>query len=213
MGSGGVGRCGTGLRRPRAPPPSAEPVGTQSGQPPDVEPSLANFSHAAIREALTKARNLVAERVTAEAAVADAQKARPAAHGVKVGEPLPTLAEYYRGGIRFVVEPGSAFAYSNHGFATLGQIVEDVWGMPLDCYLRAHIFEPLGMTDTDLVRSVFEKSRLATGYDLGPSGAKAVTDREWVTRGAEPPTLGAVGAIPKGREVAQIGGDLGRGRA
>ena len=32
--------------------------------------------------------------------------------------------------------------YTNHGFATLGQIVEDVSGQPLDRYLREHIFEP-----------------------------------------------------------------------
>src|SRR5579884_4042390 len=48
---------------------------------------------------------------------------RPAIYSVKVGEPMPSLAEYYRGGLRLVVEPGSAFAYSNHGFATLGQII------------------------------------------------------------------------------------------
>src|SRR6266536_3564343 len=79
--------------------------------------------------------------------------ARPAVHSVRAGERLPSLAEYYRGGLRLVVEPGSAFAYSNHGFATLGQIVEDVSGISLERYLRVHIFEPLGMADSDLVRS------------------------------------------------------------
>ncbi|HSL34773.1 MAG TPA: serine hydrolase domain-containing protein [Candidatus Limnocylindrales bacterium] len=108
---------------------------------------------------------------------------RPAIHSVKVGDPLPPLAEYYRGGLRSVVEPGTAFAYSGHGFATLGQIVEDVSGAPLDGYLREHIFEPLGMTDTDLIRTGRVESRLATGYDLGPSGARPVIDREWVGLG------------------------------
>jgi CubicO group peptidase (beta-lactamase class C family) len=110
--------------------------------------------------------------------------ARPAVHSVKIGERLPTLAEYYRGGLRLAVEPGTAFAYSNHGFATLGQIVEDVSGMPLERYFREHIFEPLGMTDTDLVRSKRVESRLATGYDVGGGAATAVTDRDWVGRGA-----------------------------
>jgi len=109
--------------------------------------------------------------------------ARPSLHSVKVGEPMPSLAEYYRGGLRLVVEPGSAFAYSNHGFATLGQIIEDVSGMPLERYLREHIFEPLGMADSDLVRSNLVASRLATGYVLGPSGARAVPDREWIGAG------------------------------
>jgi CubicO group peptidase (beta-lactamase class C family) len=110
--------------------------------------------------------------------------ARPAAYGVRVGRPLPTLADYYRGGLRSVVEPGTAFAYTNHGFATLGQIVEDVSGSSLDRYLREHIFEPLGMTDTSVIRSDVPQSCLAIGYDIGPTGAKAVTDREWVTTGA-----------------------------
>jgi CubicO group peptidase (beta-lactamase class C family) len=103
---------------------------------------------------------------------------------VKVGQPLPSLAAYYRGGLRLEAEPGTRFRYGNHGFATLGQLVEDVAGTPLDRYLREHIFERLGMADTDLVRSELVKSRLATGYSLRSNGAKAVTERELVTAGA-----------------------------
>jgi CubicO group peptidase (beta-lactamase class C family) len=99
---------------------------------------------------------------------------------------VPTLAEYYRGGLRLVVEPGTTFTYTDHGFATLGQIVEDVSGKPLDRYFREHIFEPLGMADTDLLRSELVRSRLATGYDLRSGGPKAVTDRRWVTAAASP---------------------------
>ena len=99
-------------------------------------------------------------------------------------ERLPSLAEYYRDGLRVVVEPGTAFAYSNHGYATLGQIVEDVSGMPLERYFRERIFEPLGMADSDLVRSDRVASRLATGYVLGRRGAKAVPDRDWIGAGA-----------------------------
>jgi CubicO group peptidase (beta-lactamase class C family) len=109
---------------------------------------------------------------------------RPAHLSVRFGEPLPSLAEYYRDGLRIVVEPGSAFAYTNHGFATLGQIVEDVSGLPLERYFRERIFEPLGMTDTDLVRSERLAARLATGYVLGRNGAKPVPDRDWTGRGA-----------------------------
>ena len=64
-----------------------------------------------------------------------------------------SLAEVYQGGLHLVAEPGTRHTYSNHGFATLGQIVEDVSGEPLDRYVREHIFEPLGMADTDLLRS------------------------------------------------------------
>ncbi|HEX7023249.1 MAG TPA: serine hydrolase domain-containing protein, partial [Gemmatimonadales bacterium] len=109
---------------------------------------------------------------------------RPAVYSVEAGAPMPPLAEYYRDGLRVVVEPGTAFAYTNHGFATLGQIVEDVSGMPLRRYFREHIFEPLGMANSDLVRSERLASRLAKGYALGTNGAKAVPDRDWITAGA-----------------------------
>src|SRR5688500_14629918 len=57
-------------------------------------------------------------------------------------ERLPTLAEFYRGGIRLHGEPGTTFTYTNHGFATLQQIVEDVSGIPFDRYLCERILEP-----------------------------------------------------------------------
>ncbi len=99
-------------------------------------------------------------------------------------DPMPTLAEHYRHGIPLNTEPGTTFTYTNHGFATLQQVVEDVSGEPFDRYLRTHIFEPLGMADTDLLRDERFTSRLATGYVLGRSGPKPVIDRAWVTAGA-----------------------------
>jgi CubicO group peptidase (beta-lactamase class C family) len=103
---------------------------------------------------------------------------------VKVGRPLPSLAEYYRGRLRIAADPGTRFVYGNHSPATLGQLVEDVSGQSLAGYFREHIFEPLGMADSDLGRSDRVRSRLATGYDLGANGPKAVPDREFVTAGA-----------------------------
>ena len=105
---------------------------------------------------------------------------RPPHLSVEFGTRLPSLAQYYRDGLRVVVEPGSAFAYSNHGYATLGQIVEDVTAIPLDRCFRERIFDPLGMADSDLVRSDRIASRLATGYAFGSHGAKAVADRDWI---------------------------------
>jgi CubicO group peptidase (beta-lactamase class C family) len=115
---------------------------------------------------------------------------------VRLGRPVPSLAEYYRGGLRLDAEPGTRFMYTNHGFATLGQIVEDVSGKPLDRYFREHIFEPLGMTSTDLVRSERVRAHLATGYELRSNGARAVTDYEVVT-------VGAGGAYSTARDMAR----------
>ena len=100
------------------------------------------------------------------------------------GRPLPSLAEYYRDGLRIVHPPGTTFAYTNHGFATLGQIVEDVTGMSLAAVYRERIFQPLGMEDTDLVRSERIAARLATGYTFGRHGAEPVPDRDWIGAGA-----------------------------
>src|SRR5512132_1089816 len=93
------------------------------------------------------------------------------------------LAAYYRGGLPVEVEPGTKWVYSNHGFAALGQIVEDVSGQPLDRYLRDRIFDPLGMARTDLIRSERVRPDLATGYVLRSGGLKEVADREVPTPG------------------------------
>lgn len=53
-----------------------------------------------------------------------------------VGQPVPTLAEFYRERLWLVAEPGTTFTYTNHTFAALGQIVEDITGQPLDRYFR-----------------------------------------------------------------------------
>jgi CubicO group peptidase (beta-lactamase class C family) len=124
--------------------------------------------------------------------------ARPAELSVRVSERMPSLADYYAGGLRVAAEPGSAFQYTNHGFATLGQIVEDVTGVPRERYFRERLFEPLGMTMTDLVRSERIASRLATGYAFGRRGPQPVPDREWICR------LGAGGIYSTPRDVGRF---------
>jgi CubicO group peptidase (beta-lactamase class C family) len=124
---------------------------------------------------------------------------------------LPTLAEFYRGALRLAVEPGTIWAYTDHGFATLGQIVEDVSGQPLDLYLRENVFDPLGMVTSDLLRSDRVKARLAKGYTLGSKGAKALTDRQGVTAAA-----GSIYSTPRDMArylAALLGGGSAGGRA
>jgi CubicO group peptidase (beta-lactamase class C family) len=102
---------------------------------------------------------------------------------VEFGQRVPTLAEFYRGKLHLVAEPGAMHIYSNHGFATLGQIVEDVSGEPLDRYFRGHIFEPLGMEQTDLLRSERVRGRLATEYALRSHGPRPSRDHDLITAG------------------------------
>jgi CubicO group peptidase (beta-lactamase class C family) len=107
--------------------------------------------------------------------------------GVRLGAPVPRLADYYAKGLRVEVPPGTKWAYANHGFATLGQIVEDVSGEAFETYLRENILDVLGMRSTDLVRSDRVRAQLATGYRLRQRGLKGVKDREIV--------VGPAGAI------------------
>lgn len=96
---------------------------------------------------------------------------RPAlGSGVQAARLLP-LGVYYRRGLPQEIQPGTKWVYSNHGFAALGQIVEDVTGQTLADYLREHVFDPLGMEHTDLVRSDRVRPGLATGYVMRPPRA------------------------------------------
>jgi CubicO group peptidase (beta-lactamase class C family) len=120
---------------------------------------------------------------------------------VKLGRAVPSLADYYEGGLPVLTEPGTRFTYTDHGFATLGQIVEDVSGTRFDRHMRDHVFTPLGMGDTDLVRSERWRSRLATGYTLGSGGAKTISDYELVT-------VGGGGAYSTTRDMARYAAAL-----
>jgi len=141
-------------------------------------PASPGFRPVTLRHLLTHSGGVRAVR-------APSDLLRPAlGWGTPAGRPVPSLAEYYRDGLRIDTEPGSKWAYSNHGFGTLGQIVEDVTGMPLGRYLREHVFGPLGIQHSDLVRSGRVRARLATGYQLRSRGLRAVPDYENVPAGA-----------------------------
>jgi uncharacterized protein YbbC (DUF1343 family) len=44
--------------------------------------------------------------------------------------------------------PGARYRYSDIGYLWLGEIVRRVAGQPLDAFVRAHVFTPLGMRET-----------------------------------------------------------------
>jgi CubicO group peptidase (beta-lactamase class C family) len=100
--------------------------------------------------------------------------------GAKPGEPPPTLHEYYARPLRTAVEPGTKWAYANHGFALLGLIVEDLRGRPFPAVMRERIFEPLGMEHSDFERTPRVRERLAVGYQPARKGFKPVKDLEIV---------------------------------
>jgi CubicO group peptidase (beta-lactamase class C family) len=74
--------------------------------------------------------------------------------------PVP---EVYPNGITIDVAPGTKWAYANHGFALLGEIVRRLEGEPhIDAVLRRRIFEPLGMAGADCLDR--PHPNLTTGY-------------------------------------------------
>ena len=66
-------------------------------------------------------------------------------------------------------EPGTGWNYSNSGFLLLGVVAEKVSGQPLDQYLKASIFGPLGLNDTRLDNLAEIVPDRASGYDKAPT--------------------------------------------
>ncbi|HEX8154724.1 MAG TPA: serine hydrolase domain-containing protein, partial [Thermoanaerobaculia bacterium] len=60
--------------------------------------------------------------------------------------PNDVISRWMKEGIPFSTTPGTAYEYSNYGFAILGQIIERVSGQSYPAYVREHILLPLGMT-------------------------------------------------------------------
>jgi CubicO group peptidase (beta-lactamase class C family) len=66
--------------------------------------------------------------------------------------------------------PGSAYHYSNSGYAVLALVVEATSGIPFARFLQERIFVPLGMESTVAFESgVSTVARRAFGYTAGPS--------------------------------------------
>ncbi|NEP12508.1 MAG: beta-lactamase family protein [Symploca sp. SIO2C1] len=103
---------------------------------------------------------------------------------VKQDQPVPTLREYYAKRLTPEIYPGTKWAYANHAFATLGQLVEDISTEPFSDYMIRHVFEPLGMTQTDYLLSERVRHQLAQGYLFNQGKLTPINYREIVVRGA-----------------------------
>jgi D-alanyl-D-alanine carboxypeptidase len=85
-------------------------------------------------------------------------------------------------------DPGTRWQYSNTNYVAAGRIIEEVTRAPLMTFLRARIFQPLGMqTVMDLVQAPLGPSDAAgyTRFALGPPRPVAPEGRGWLFAAGE----------------------------
>lgn len=80
----------------------------------------------------------------------------------EVSTPTSTIKRFKDKPLDF--EPGSKFAYSNSGYVLLGAIIEKVSGQRYRDFLKANIFDPLGMSHTDYDDTAAIVPNRAAGY-------------------------------------------------
>lgn len=90
-------------------------------------------------------------------------------------EPTETLARFLPpfAATPLEFQPGTRWAYSNTvAFDLLARIVEIASGESYDRFLRERIFQPLGMKDTMHTVDGARAARVATSYEVSPSGLR-----------------------------------------
>lgn len=70
-------------------------------------------------------------------------------------------------GLPITAQPGSRWDYTNLSSIILGRVVEIVSGQDLASYLKEHIFDPLGMTETSFFPEESLYDRIPTVHAIG----------------------------------------------
>ena len=85
--------------------------------------------------------------------------------GLPASKPAPSLAEFADrlAKLPLVHEPGTLWSYSV-GLDLLGRVIEVVSGQPFDLFLKARLFDPLGMKSTGFQVAAADVGRLSTNY-------------------------------------------------
>jgi len=100
------------------------------------------------------------------------------------GTAAADVGSLYGGTFRTEVPAGSKWAYANHGFVVLGQLVQDISGVPFAEYMQERIFGPLKMPHTEYLRSERTAAQVATGYHWILGTLRAVKDYDLTVLGA-----------------------------
>ena len=100
---------------------------------------------------------------------------------------------------QYVNEPGTAFLYSNIGYAALGLAIERAGGQPFVDQVRDRIFVPLGMSRSEMGDATpAVRTNLAHGYQRSRAGGKPSredADRALDGRGYRVPNGGMFSTI------------------
>ncbi len=84
---------------------------------------------------------------------------------VRSEENVISLAQYLKKRMPPQIRPsGQVITYSNHGYALLGLIVEEVSGIPFHEYIRERILKPLEMNSSGFKRQAELKENYVTSY-------------------------------------------------
>ncbi len=87
-----------------------------------------------------------------------------------------------------VLDANNSFKYSNIGYALLGLVIEAASGLPYNTYVRRHIVERLGLTDTGPETDDHARERLVTGYTARRPGLTRRPIPDVSTRALSPAT-------------------------
>jgi CubicO group peptidase (beta-lactamase class C family) len=115
-------------------------------------------------------------------------------------------------------QPPGAYSYNNAGYNTLGALIEVVSGLPLEAFLKARIYDPLGMIDTLNHEDEAKLARMGTIYRGRRGGDGKVTFTQGFTPGDAPdfPVIRASGGListasdyARFLEMIRLGGTYG----
>jgi CubicO group peptidase (beta-lactamase class C family) len=139
--------------------------------------------------------------------------------GFKPGVPLQSLEDSLTqaadaspgrdGKVRVGIKPGTEFKYSGGGYTLLQLLIAEVSGQPFNDYMKANVFDRLGMTrstfvlddETDVAQFFDERGRPATHYRFTALAAASLyTTAADMTRFLQAHLHGANGE-PPGRRV------------
>jgi CubicO group peptidase (beta-lactamase class C family)/bifunctional DNase/RNase len=126
---------------------------------------------------------------------------------VPARQPRPTAREFFSRGVVAAGRAEDPWRYGQEGFALLGLLVEDLSGESFRDYVVGHIFDPLGMSDSDFQGGPRLGADRALGYERDLPGVYAFLASPWemivLSMGAGYSTIGDLS-----RYVAALSGRM-----